>query len=185
MQRRTFITRMLSVAVVVPLGRVRRRAEAGVLPEKSLATLREVAAVALPSALGRRSTDQVVARFADWVRDYKAGVSMEHGYGRPRLRTTEPLPVENYIRQLADIDQAGGQRFARLGRDARRAILEKTLNEAKVENLPNRPTGEHVVSDLVAFYFHSSEANDLCYRANIGMLKCRNLASLAKRPEPL
>ena len=49
-------------------------------------------------------------------------------------------------------------------------------------DLPGRPTGRHVVSDLMAFYFRSSEANDLAYRARIGRQMCRTLELTTRRP---
>jgi hypothetical protein len=48
--------------------------------------------------------------------------------------------------------------------------------------LPRTPDGKHVASDLMAFYFNSSEANDLCYRAHIGRDECRGLAGSDREP---
>jgi hypothetical protein len=37
----------------------------------------------------------------------------------------------------------------------------------------------------MAFYFRSSDANDLCYRAQIGRDQCRGLAGSDRPPAPL
>ena len=59
------------------------------------------------------------------------------------------------------------------------------LTAAKVDSMPGRPTGRHVVADLMAFYFRSSEANDLAYRARIGRQMCRSLEMTTHRPAPM
>ena len=53
---------------------------------------------------------------------------------------------------------------------------------AKVTQLPSRPSGGHVVSDLMAFYFRSSEANDVAHRARIGRQVCRPIELTTRRP---
>jgi hypothetical protein len=41
------------------------------------------------------------------------------------------------------------------------------------------------VADLMALYFRSSEANDVCYRASIQREMCRPIAITTKKPAPL
>jgi hypothetical protein len=104
------------------------------------------------------------------------------------VRHTAASPVPRYVDQLAALDRAAqqqGQTFDRLPADAKRAVIEAALREAKVETLPGLPNGQHVVSDLMAFYFQSSEANDFCYRAQIGQETCRPLSVVTTRPRPL
>ena len=50
-------------------------------------------------------------------------------------------------------------------------------------NLPPRPTGQHVVADLMATYFRSTEANDDCYKAMINREVCRPIAITTRKPE--
>ncbi len=141
----------------------------------------------LPSALGAARTRMVVERFAVWARDYREGVVLEHGYGHPRLRKSGPTPVPTYLSQLAALGQAAraaGSRWSALDGDRRRAILDDAFAKAGVRTLPPRPVGQHVVADLMAFYFRSSEANDDCYRANIGRETCRPISVTVRRPEP-
>ncbi len=51
--------------------------------------------------------------------------------------------------------------------------------------LPARPSGQHVIVDLMAFYFRSSEANDECYNALINREVCRPIAITTRKPEAL
>ena len=94
-------------------------------------------------------------------------------------------PVPGYVAQLASIAAAArarGGRFGSLPLDARRALLDEALKAANVTQLPSRPSGGHVVSDLMAFYFRSSEANDVAHRARIGRQVCRPIEVTTRRP---
>jgi hypothetical protein len=93
--------------------------------------------------------------------------------------------VPDYVAQLAALDagaKSRGGRFGSLPLDTRRALLDEALTAAKVTQLPARPAGGHVVSDLMAFFFRSSEANDLAHRARIGRQVCRPIALTTRRP---
>ncbi len=96
------------------------------------------------------------------------------------MRRTPESPVQRYVDQLAALERSAdpqSQKFERMPADGKRALIEAALREAKVESLPDLPNGRHGVSDLMAFYFQSSEANDYCYRARIGRETCRPLWS--------
>ncbi|HEY3883772.1 MAG TPA: hypothetical protein VGL62_01095, partial [Vicinamibacterales bacterium] len=79
----------------------------------------------------------------------------------------------------------GASSFASAPINARRTIIESALGAAKLERLPPRPNGVHVAGDLMAHYFHSSEAEDLCYGRAIGRDVCRGLAGSEKLPPAL
>src|SRR5436190_4039155 len=57
--------------------------------------LRDIAATVLPSALGRKGQDQAVDDFLKWLREYKEGVALSHGYGDPRLVKSGPAPASS------------------------------------------------------------------------------------------
>jgi hypothetical protein len=78
-----------------------------------------------------------------------------------------------------------GGRFGALALDGRRALLDETFRAAGVQNLPQRPDGKHVVADLMAHFFRSSAANDLCYNARIGRNTYRAIRVTTVRPAPL
>lgn len=140
-------------------------------PGEQAEHLRALAKVVLPSQVDAAAA---AAKFVEWVRGYRAGAEMEHGYGFTRLRTKLALPVANYARQLAA-----------LGTQPSPDAVSAALEEAKVTDLPRTPDGRHVASDLMAFYFRSSDANDLCYRTAIGRDLCRGLAGSENPPKEL
>ena len=169
MKRRTLLRWL---AAIPPL---RAWAQTAAFPGERSATLRQLAAVVLPSELGAAGVEQTATGFERWVREYRPGAEMDHGYGFTRLRAKPPSPAPAYLRQLQALHLTGEPA-------ADRAAVEAALEEAKVTALPQTPDGRHVATDLMAFYFRSSEANDLCYRAHIGRDQCRGLAGSEKEP---
>ena len=150
--------------------------------------LRDVAATVLPSAIGSKGQNEAVDNFLKWIRDYKEGVPLSHGYGEPRLVKSGPSPASGYQKQIAALQQAAqarGGRFGALPLDVRRVLLDEAFTTADVRNLPGRPDGKHVVADLMAHYFRSSAANDLCYNARIGRHTYRAIRVTTVRPQPL
>jgi hypothetical protein len=142
----------------------------------------------LPTTLGDIRVRSVTDKFVAWTRGYREGVALTHGYGHPRLQKSGPSPVPVYVAQLASLtaeSRAKGTRWAALDADTRRALLDAAFVKAGVRNLPPRPLGQHVVADLMAFYFRSSEANDDCYQALINREVCRPIAITTRKPEPL
>ena len=150
------------------------RAQTATFPGDDRDTLRALAAIVLPAELGPSGLDRVTGDFVRWVRGYRAGAEMDHGYGVTRIRTRGPSPAPAYLKQLA----------ALRGR-VDESTVEAALRDAKVADLPRTPAASHVAADLMAFYYRGSEANDLCYRAAIGRDQCRSLAGSEDRPAPL
>ncbi|MGE0462970.1 MAG: hypothetical protein AB7Q16_16525 [Vicinamibacterales bacterium] len=188
MRRRTLLQALASTLPALPLTRVRLAAQVRQLTPQAIAVLRDLAATVLPASIGADRVALITDRFVAWTRDYEEGVALAHGYGHPRLEKSGPSPVPDYVAQLAAIDAAARARggpFGSLPLETRRAILDETLGTAGVNTLPGRPQGRHVVADLMAFYFRSSEANDLAYRARIGRQTCRTLAVTTRRPIPM
>jgi hypothetical protein len=174
-KRRALFGRLVSAAVATRIGDAERT------------ILRALAEVVLPSELGATGRARIVDDFVRWIRGYRAGAEMDHGYGFTQMRATPAPPSARYRAELDALDQAartGGTTFAALPFDQRRAIVERALTAAKIERLPPRPSGGHVAVDLMAFYFQSGEANDLCYRAAIGRDACRGLPGSEQPPQP-
>ena len=149
------------------------------LDEKEVATLRHIGASALPSSLGEFGVSQVVTGFLRWLREYSSSAEMPHQPGRLDAPLTPEIKVEVYAVQLRELVAAG--------RDAESfpLLLQEMLADAGIEDLPSRPDGRHIVSDFMSFYFNGSEANDLCYRADIGRKTCRGLPGAGNEPPPL
>jgi hypothetical protein len=191
MKRRTLLQWLggaAGAAAAMPLRAIRVFAQPRDLTPESVATLHEVAATVLPTSLGASGVRGVADKFVGWTRGYREGVALSHGYGYPRLQRSGASPVPVYIAQLAALAaeaSARGTRWSTLDLDTRRQLLDAALAKAKVRGLPPRPTGQHVVSDLMAFYFRSSEANDVCYSAMINREVCRPIAITTRKPAPL
>ncbi|HTS28048.1 MAG TPA: hypothetical protein VMH81_19380 [Bryobacteraceae bacterium] len=171
MRRRTLLRWIASLGSAIRFSGLRAWAQTTGFPAGQDDTLGALAAVVLPSEIGPDAIRDVAHRFGVWVRDYRPGAEMDHGYGFTRLRNKPASPAPVYLRQLENL------RPALLNGDAasRRRAVETALEEAKLTDLPRSPDGRHVAADLMCFYFRSSEANDLCYRSAIGRDLCRGL----------
>src|SRR6185295_2866170 len=188
MRRRTLLQWLATATAVLPFERIRLLAQPRDLTPDSIALLREIAPTVLPTSLGAAKTAAVVERFVAWTRGYREGVAMTHGYGHPRLQKTGASPVPGYGLQLAALERAArakGARWSALDQETRRTLLDAAFTAAGVRNLPPRPMGQHVIADLMAFYFRSSEANDDCYSAMIQREVCRPIQITVKKPQPL
>ena len=186
MKRRQALKTLATAAAALPLSRVELRADE--LPADQVFILRDVAPTVLPSAIGARGHNEAVDNFLRWIREYKEGVALSHGYGDPRLVKSGPSPAAGYSKQIIALQQAAqarGGRFGALPIDVRRELLDTAFKAADVRNLPGRPDGKHVVADLMAHYFRSSGANDLCYNSRIGRNTYRAIRVTTVRPAPL
>jgi hypothetical protein len=189
MLRRTLI-RWLAAFGVVPWRALPGAAVAEPeLSEAETLTLRALGAAVLPRSLGRDKTDQIVGRFHAWRHGYRPGADRGHGYGVTRPNRAPPTPGASYAGQLAALEKAaranGATSFDQLETGDQRGLLDAALQAARVERLPDRPDGRHVASDLMAFFYRSTEANDLCYRAEIGKDTCRGLGDSPERPRTI
>lgn len=186
MKRRRALKTLATVAAALPLLRVELRADE--IPADQVAVLRDAAATVLPASIGNKGQNDAVDNFLRWIREYKEGVALSHGYGEPRLVRSGPSPAPAYTRQLIALQrdaQSRGGRFGALPLETRRQLLDAAFKTADVRNLPGRPDGKHVVADLMAHYFRSSEANDVCYNARIGRNTYRAIRVTTVRPQPL
>jgi hypothetical protein len=150
-------------------------------------TLAAIADAVLPDAMGADARRRVVTDFLRWIKGYREGAETDHGYGVTRIRTTGPSPAARYPAQLTALDKAakaqGSARFRDLSIEQRRAAIEAALSDAKIERLPGRPSGGHIAADVMAFYFNSAAAFDLCYRAKIDRDACRGLDGSENEPK--
>jgi hypothetical protein len=149
------------------------------------ARVRALAEAVLPIELTPSGRAEVVDGFLRWIRNYREGAELDHGYGFTRLRKTPASPAARYPAQLAALEQASrarGAAFDALDVAARRAVVAAAIDGAKVERLPVRPTGDHIATDLMGFYFHGEAANDLAYRAAIRRDSCRGLPGSESTP---
>jgi hypothetical protein len=174
MLRRTYLQRLSALLGLSTLPAYTASGQSQTFKEQERQTLLEISSIVLPSALGKQGTASIVAKFEEYVRDYRPGADTDHGYGFTHVVPKPESPLATYAKQLAAITQP-----------VTRASIEASLQQAQVKALPRVPDGKSVISDLMAFYFRSSDANDLCYSAAIGRDQCRGLAGSDKAPLPL
>jgi len=188
MKRRTLLQLIAAAPIAVPFRDVLLFAQPRELTPAAIAVLHDIAPTVLPTTLGDHGARQVADKFVAWVRGYREGVPLTHGYGHPRLQKSGASPAPAYIAQLTALDaeaKAHGGTWRSLDAETRRTLLDAAFTKAGVRALPPRPLGQHVVADLMALYFRSSEANDDCYRALINREVCRPIAITTRKPEPL
>lgn len=185
--RRKALKTIGAAAAAVPMLRIDAGAQAtSPAGAPDAGVLNAIAEVVLPGDCDRSAA---VTAFSRWIRDYHEGADTDHGYGFTRIRSTGPSPARNYPAQVAALDAAaraaGAAAFASAPPAARRSILESAFAAAKIDRLPPHPNGAHVAADLMAHYFHSADAEDLCYRAAIERDSCRGLPGSENAPAPL
>ena len=174
MKRRTLLRWLTTAAGTLPFPALRVWSQTASFPGKHASSLRAIAAVVLPSELGPEGIARVVDQFERWVRDYRPGADMEHGYGFTRVRAKPASPAPTYLAQLDALHEP-----------LTRESIDAALERANIRDLPRAPDGKHVIADLMSFYFNGSDANDLCYRAAIHRYDCRGLESSDNPPPPL
>jgi hypothetical protein len=59
------------------------------------------------------------------------------------------------------------------------------LEGQRLDRMPSVAEASHVAVALIAHFYDSSEANDLCYEAKIGKATCRPLEASARKPLPM
>ena len=186
--RRRFLATLVAVA---PLPAIVRRAHASAVANlgSDSATLDALAESVLPSVLGRAGARRAAAAFRAWCAGYRENAELVHGYGTSRLRTTGPTPVTRWVAQLDDLDahaRAERQRaFRDLAAGERVAIVRAALQGQRLERMPSIASANHVAVALIAHFYESPAAMDLCYGARIGRETCRPLAEQARKPLPL
>jgi hypothetical protein len=191
MNRRDVLKSLAAAAALPALTASDLAAQTTDFTPAQIATLRALAEVVLPSALGADGRDDAVRKFVTWVRGYKPGADRGHGYGNSQLSApTGPSPVARYPAQFDALDAAakarGATTFATLALVARRAVVESALNDPqRVTQMPARPNGANLVADFMGLYFNGADARDVAYSAAIGRDTCRGLDGSDKAPSPL
>ena len=151
MNRRRFVHWLSTLPLWSLMGKW-ARAQAGTLSTAELATLRDVAGVVLPSALGKARTDAIATQFVAWFSGYRPGAEMSSGYGFPRVQSLPGNPAAQYAAQLREL-------ASKSGADTREAIAA-ALEAARVDRISQRPNGKHVASDLMSYFYASSDGED-------------------------
>jgi hypothetical protein len=158
-------------------------------PPLDHAALLALGAAVLPSELGAPAVKRTIGDFERWISGYKPGAELLHGYGTAKLEHLPPSPASRWSAQLRELDGDARKRYDRALAGCtvaqRRALIHDRLRREKLGPMPAPLAAEHVAIALMAYFYSSPEADDLCYRAAIGKTTCRPLADQAREPSPL
>ena len=176
MRRRSFVQWVSTLPVWGLLGR-RTFAQSGGLTTAELTTLQNLAGVILPSTLGNARIAAVATGFVEWFKAYKPGAEVSTGYGFPRVQSLPGNPSTHYAEQLRDL-------APKIDAGKREAVAT-ALEQAQVDRIPPRPNGKHVASDLLSYFYASSDGQDFLYGVAIKRDDCRGLANSGDRPSTL
>lgn len=197
LSRRRFLA---SLAATLPVALIVRRAHAAAVDHVAAdpRTLDALAEAVLPAELGRQGIQAEAAAFRDWGAGYHEGAELVHGYGTSRLRVTGPTPLTRWSTQLDDLESAAHDRYKRPFHElpvAQRTDLVRAAvaaanagaqaGDRSSDRMPTITGAKHVTLALLAHFYDSSAAADLCYNAHIGRSTCRPLAAQARKPLPL
>jgi len=184
--RRRFV---LQLAGLLPLPFLARRLHARAVADLDPRLLRALGGAVLPSELGAAGLERTVAGFERWLAGYREGAELVHGYGSGEIRRTGPSPALRWSTQLRELgaaaQQVHGARFERLTIAQRQELVRSTLAGQRLGAMPAIDRAPHLSLGLLAFFYDSPEASDLCYQARIGANGCRSLADSERRPLPL
>ena len=109
MRRRALLQWIAGLGGALRLPGLRLWAQAADFPADRGETLRVLAAVVLPAELGAAGIDRVAEEFAVWVRGYRAGAEMDHGYGNTRLRAKAASPAPSYLAAARSAPRGAGR----------------------------------------------------------------------------
>ena len=177
----------------------------GPVLEPDWGLLRAVAQDVLPTELGDGGVEEVVRRFKQWLEDYQPAVERDHGYLTSEVSYTPEDPTSRWATQLRELDQSGSSRYSESSAAERERRLRAAAVAAEAEERSRLrsssqggppepgPSGSvlstadalrapHVTLALLGFFFSSPEAADLCFRARIRPLTCRDLSDASVRP---
>ena len=189
LSRRRFLA---SLAGAIPVAIVVRRAHAAAVAHLTSdpATLDALGEVVLPSAaLGRAALVKELESFRAWGAGYREGAEVVHGYGTSRLRSLGPTPMTRWSTQLDELEAAAKTKhqrsFHELSEGDRVDLVRAALQGQRLDRMPALADASHVALALLAHFYNSSAANDLCYESRIGQQTCRPLAQQSRKPLPM
>lgn len=140
----------------------------------------------LPTELGSDNIDRVVDEFQQWLEQYSTDAELNHGYGTSEIDYTPGDPTSRWQDQLdglnAEAQRRFGASFVDLDADVRRGIIRQQIADDRLDRLPRAYRARHVAVGLLAYFYASPEATDLCYKAAIGKNRCRPLRRSPDEP---
>ncbi len=151
-------------------------------------TLRAVAQAVLPTELGDDGQERAVAAFERWSDGLEPVAELSHPYLVPETRYSGPDPRPGWAAQLRGLDKESRSRFGKdlpdLDVPTRRILLARAV-EPSGPGLGSPANANHVSVALMAHFFASPLATDLCYRRTIAKQQCRGLDGALAEPAAL
>lgn len=149
-----------------------------------------VALIVLPkSALGEAGIKRVTGQFLEWLNGFEPVTELNHPYYSEEIDYGPPDPAPLWAAQLKALDIEAQNRFEKrfidIDAEQRQYILERQLPHNLPQALPYAGDAPHVAIGLIAYFYATGEANDLCLNAKIGRQTCRGLATSPDKPAPL
>lgn len=179
-----------AAALPVPVWARPPAREAPVQEPLEAALLDALAEAVLPlGELGAAGAAEAAREFRAWAAGYRPVAELVHGYGVAELRYSGPDPVPGWSAQLRALElesrQRHGRGFVELDLAERQALVRRQIEAEAVGGLPAPADARHVAVGLLAYFYATPAATDLCYGARIGRLSCRPLSESRARPAEL
>ena len=151
-------------------------------------TLRAVAEAVLPAELGSDGRERAVAAFERWSEGLEPVAELGHPYLVPEIRYSGPDPRPGWAAQLQGLEKEctsrHGVSLSDIDVPGRRELLARPLGQGG-PGLGAPANADHVALALMAHFFDSPTATDLCYGRAIRKVRCRTLDGAENEPEPL
>ena len=148
-------------------------------------TLRAVGGAVLPAELGAEGRERAVAAFDRWSDGLEPVAELAHPYLVPETRYSGPDPRPGWAAQLEGIEKECRARFGKALGDldvpARRKLLAGPVGAAG-PGLGAPANANHIAVALMAHFFASPAATDMCYRRTIAKQQCRGLEGAGGEP---
>ena len=154
-------------------------------------TLDAVGRVVLPKgALGDEGVTRVLDDFVKWLDGFEPVAELPHHYlWNDEIAYGPPDPAPLWRSQLEALEleaqKRHGSSFGAVDVPLQEAILHRQLPREKPQDLPYAGDAPHVAIGLLAYFYRTSEANDLGHGAAIEKQTCRGLDTGPDEPKPL
>ena len=163
----------------------------GILGSLDRTTLDAVGRVVLPKgALGDDGVARVLDDFVKWLDAFEPVAELDHYYlwnDEIAYGPHDPGPL--WRSQLEALELEAQKRhessFSAVDVRLQEAILHRQLPRETAQDLPYAGDAPHVAIGLLAYFYRTSEANDLGYGAAIEKQTCRGLDTSPDEPKPL
>jgi len=188
--RRTFMKRTVALASAwaLPSCAPEISKQTPAAPVGRPETLAALAGIVLPAvSLGEEGVRRVVEGFRKWLDELEPVAELDHAYiSTDEILYGPPDPEPLWTAQLEALELEAEKRheasFAAIPREEQEALLRRHLPPNPGAALPDPARAPHVALGLLAYFYQTSEANDLCYERAIEKTTCRGVESGAVEP---